>query len=664
MKSIKTKIIAAISITCAVILLLSSITTCIISYKTSINQSEKIIASNSDKYAEIVDAWFDGQEKILNEVGSSIENSSDISDSYVLSYLKNRLKANSYAINLYLGYPDKKFLPAGAAADKDYDCTTRDWYKSAISQNKMYCSSPYQDAISKKMVVTLSKPIMKDGKAIAVIGCDVAIQTLQDMLKKASVGKNSYAFLLDDQNNYIVHPSKNFQPNNGGLQNIKNIMNGRFSKVLNNNSMIKLKDYDNQNRYFITSKAGTSNWTVGFAVPESDVTDSVKTLLLSYAVIIVVSIAVVLIISSYLGKKISMPIIVLTHRVDRMAKLDLTTDKSFNYILNYKDEIGKLANSFKIMKDELTNLIRQVTEKSQEMSASSEELSATTEELSAQVHNMNNSSKELTTKIQDTSAASEEITASIEEIDSSINQLSSKATEGSGKASEGKKRAIEAENSGKSSIENAKNIYQEKNQKIVKAIEDGKVVEDIKTMADTISGIAEQTNLLALNAAIEAARAGEHGKGFTVVAEEVRKLAEESADAVSKISKTIEKVKEAFKNLSDSSSEVLNFVNNDVNSALKNFGDVASSYSSDSDFTSSMSQDLAAMSEELTATIGQVSGATQSMANNAQSSAADTKSIEDSINECSQAIEQVSETAQSQAGLAQDLNELIQRFRI
>ena len=85
------------------------------------------------------------------------------------------------------------------------------------------------------------------------------------------------------------------------------------------------------------------------------------------------------------------------------------------------------------------------------------------------------------------------------------------------------------------------------------------VVENIKVMADTIASISEETNLLALNAAIEAARAGEQGKCFAVVAEEIKKLAEQSSQAVVGIQDTIIKVQEALKNLSDNSKEVLTY---------------------------------------------------------------------------------------------------------
>ena len=120
--------------------------------------------------------------------------------------------------------------------------------------------------------------------------------------------------------------------------------------------------------------------------------------------------------------------------------------------------------------------------------------------------------------------------------------LSNKALEGSNIASNSKERAIEVKNNGIISIEETRKLYNEKKKKGLRAIEDGKIVENIKVMADTISSISEQTNMLALNAAIEAARAGEQGKGFAVVAEEVRKLAEQSSLAVPNIQDTIVKV--------------------------------------------------------------------------------------------------------------------------
>ena len=155
-----------------------------------------------------------------------------------------------------------------------------------------------------------------------------------------------------------------------------------------------------------------------------------------------------------------------------------------------------------------------------------------------------------------------QISASVQEVDSSINELSGKAMEGSNNANESKKRAEDVQNNSKKAIDETKKIYAEKENKMLQVIENRKVVDRIKIMADTIGDIAEQTNLLALNAAIEAARAGEQGKGFAVVAEEVRTLAEQSSEAVIDIQDTIVKVQEAFNNSIDTGNDILNFIDN------------------------------------------------------------------------------------------------------
>jgi len=196
------------------------------------------------------------------------------------------------------------------------------------------------------------------------------------------------------------------------------------------------------------------------------------------------------------------------------------------------------------------------------------------------------------------------------------------------------------------------------------AIEEGKVVDNIKVMADTIASISEQTNLLALNAAIEAARAGEQGKGFSVVAEEVRKLAEQSSQAVTGIQDTIIKVQDAFKNLSKNGSEVLKFINENVHQQFDYFGGIGNQYYNDSDFVSRMSEEIASMSEEITATIGQVSEAVQNMSETAQESSENAETIKTSIHETTKAVEQVALTAQNQAELAQKLNEMVHKFKL
>ncbi len=146
----------------------------------------------------------------------------------------------------------------------------------------------------------------------------------------------------------------------------------------------------------------------------------------------------------------------------------------------------------------------------------------------------------------------------------------------------------------------------EMKESLVRALEDVKVVEQIPTLAEAIMNITEQTNLLSLNASIEAARAGEAGKGFVIVADEIRKLADQSRQNVENIQWITDKVGSAVNHLKYDSERLLSFVDDKVISSFDYFDQMADYYNSDAEDVSTLIFDFSLTSEELFTTIKNV----------------------------------------------------------
>lgn len=393
---------------------------------------------------------------------------------------------------------------------------------------------------------------------------------------------------------------------------------------------------------------------------EKNVSAYEKMVLSRILIVGIILMLVTLIVGIHFAGSILRPIRYISDKLNKIADGELNVKIE----VRYKNEIGDLEKSAQKMLTNLRDIINLLMNNSQNMSESSEELFARIGELAEKNGEVNDAVTKISIAIEESSATSEEINASVQEVDSSIELLSGKAVDGSNNASQSKKRAIQVEEKGKEAIKEVRNLYEEKEKSVLMAIEDGKIVGNIKVMADAIASISEQINLLALNAAIEAARAGEQGKGFAVVAEEVRKLAEKSSQSVIGIQDTIIKVQYAFNNLSDNSREVLKFINENVHPKFEEFGDVGSQYYSDSNSVSKMSEEIASMSEELTATVDQVSLAMQNLATASQKSSENAEAIKIGIDKTTKVIEQVALVAQNQGEFAQKLSEVVQKFNI
>ena len=266
--------------------------------------------------------------------------------------------------------------------------------------------------------------------------------------------------------------------------------------------------------------------------------------------------------------------------------------------------------------------------------------------------------------IEELTASTEEISASTEEIDHSISDLSHNVEETEQKAQEIMERANEVKEKAIASSKKANEIYDEKQVRIQQAIEQAKVVEKIGILADTIGDIANQTNLLSLNANIEASRAGEAGRGFAVVANEVRNLAEQSSASVSDIRQVIANVQRAFEEMSHLSTEVMEFINNQVKPDYQQLVEIGEQYQHDSEYVQGMANNLGDSSRAITDSISEVSASIQSVSSVAEENSAGAEAALSSISMATDAVAEVAIAVQTQAQLAEKLSNMAQKFRV
>lgn len=226
--------------------------------------------------------------------------------------------------------------------------------------------------------------------------------------------------------------------------------------------------------------------------------------------------------------------------------------------------------------------------------------------LKESIGSLGTDSENLMNILKENANTSEDIAAATLDIASSAQAITDRTSQGVKIVEEINIRAQEMNGKVIAFQQKAKQIFEETKQELENAIEEARIVEQISVLSDSIIKITSQTNLLALNANIEAAKAGEAGKGFSVVADEIRKLAEQSKQAVSKIREITSKVEESVNNLSACSNKILSFMSTDVSNDYASMLDIAHKYSDDALYINDMVNGFNQTSRELLALVDNV----------------------------------------------------------
>ncbi|HGG0416161.1 TPA: methyl-accepting chemotaxis protein [Clostridium sporogenes] len=332
--------------------------------------------------------------------------------------------------------------------------------------------------------------------------------------------------------------------------------------------------------------------------------------------------------------------------------------------VNSKDEINDLAKSLNKFIQNIKDIIKTVNESVDNIETVVDSIKTNVTDLNNDVEEVSATTEELSANMEETAASAEEMSATSQDIERAVQSIAQKSQEGATQAGEINKRAEDTKANVQASQKKAKEILTNTKSELESAIESSKVVEQINVLSDSIMDITSQTNLLALNAAIEAARAGEAGKGFSVVADEIRKLAEQSKDTVTEIQSITVKVIESVKNLSDSSSNLLTFVSTDMDNDYKTMLNVADKYSEDASFVDTLVTDFSSTSEELLASLQDVLKTIEGVAQAASEGAGGTTDIASKILEVNNKSNDVLQEALKSEESANKLKEEISKFKI
>jgi methyl-accepting chemotaxis protein len=616
-----------------------------------------------DKTQYITDVF-----KQANEDKNEIVTTRNNIKAYLMSQ-GNLVKEKYGILDVYIGYPDGSIDAASGwiPDDPNWNCTERSWYKAAIeAKGKQVYTDVYIDTDSKQSVVTLSQIIKKnDGSEYAVVGLDIQLSQLSTLFSEEKIGESGYPFLLNKDGRFLIHPKYEFDEDISKAQTIYNITGGSLKEIgekLTTKTSECLKgNLDGISKIYYGENIDNTDFYIVSTLTEEDFTKDLNKLMLIIIAILIGSIVffsgLVFIFIGSINK-------VIQHVVEGMAQM---SEGNLNYKIakiNRRDELGTLAKSIDTMQHFLRNTIQAIIIETDNVDKAVDISNSSILKLNENLKNVSDTVEELSLGVEETASSTEELNTISAEIESAVEIIADKAQEGAMSAGEISKKALSLKDSSVNHHNEANEIRMSIKKSIDGALEKIKEVERIKTLADTILQISSQTNLLALNAAIESARAGEAGRGFSVVADQIRKLAEDSKVTVNEIQNTVGITFEAVNNLADISKQTLLYIETKVVDSYKESVLVGENYDKDAIYVSNLVADLSATSEELLASIKNVSESIDDISKANNDGAEDTNDIANKILRIKDRANEVKIETDNVKQSTEHLKELVSRFNI
>ncbi len=495
---------------------------------------------------------------------------------------------------VYLGSESGGFIQYPAEPLGNYDPRKRPWYQNAKSTPRsVIITEPYQGVTGQAMV-SVATGIFNNGEFAGVQSLDVTLSTLTDIVSNIKLGETGYLLLLDSKGTILADPKR---PENN-FKNINELDNPLYKQI----STVGDKPYisvEMENKT-IDAKVYHSkklNWRFVAVIDEDEILSSAYSMSWSITLIALVMLLIFGVIAVTLANKIVFPIERVSEGLRDIAQGEGNLSKRLQVIGN--DEISELATWFNQFLNSINSLVKDIQQNAHTLNSSAQHFETQINDIRNQCRSQQGTANQAANNTESVHHMAQNVSDNCQSSLDEIAQTDQFTYSGNTLISNTVKQVAQLNNSLDASAAEISQLESESN--------------NITNILGVIRGIAEQTNLLALNAAIEAARAGEQGRGFAVVADEVRTLAQRSHDATQEIEQVLTKLIEQTRAVSAKMTQSVSASGEAIaqsEEAHQAFENIASSVTKVKDLVSTIAHDAQQQGHSASQTHDQIAGLT------------------------------------------------------